>query len=164
MHSVMAGALLNVLLAAGMSAAMPAMPPLAQVLDFCGSTTMPEAAAKGDQLGWRRMTDAEIEPWRTGFAATNGGPVEVLGWRRGDNDRDDSLSFWVAHGPNRHKACSYAATNPARLLDDLSERFGAPSNLEKSELATTAAWKLGAMEVSFSQVGSRALIYVIHSD
>jgi hypothetical protein len=99
-----------------------------------------------------------------GFIAYNGGTVEVSGWQRGDNISDDSLSFWIARGPNGHRACSLTVTNPAKLLDDLSERFGAPTSLDKRELGTTAVWKRGSTEISFSQVGSNAVLYVAHSD
>ncbi len=164
MPNVMIGVAFSVLFAAGAAAATPSMLTLAQLVDFCGSTTIAEAEAKGGQLGWRHMTPAELEDWRAGFVAYSGDAVEVSGWRRGDKDGSESLSFWVAHGPNLHRACAYSLTNPARLLDDLSERFGTPNNLEKYDLGTTASWKLGAMEISFSQVGQSAVLYVVHSD
>jgi len=110
------------------------------------------------------MTAAELEDWRMGFVAYTGGSVEISGWRREDNDGGESLSFWVTRGPSRHRACAYTATNPARLLDDLSERFGTPNNLEKYDFGTTASWKLGATEISFSRVGQIAVFYVVHSD
>jgi hypothetical protein len=164
MRNAMTGAVLSVLIAVQPAAATPALPTLTQLFDFCGSQTMAEAEAKADQFGWRRTTDADLHDWRAGFIAYNGGTVEVSGWRRGDKTTDDSLSFWIARGPSEHRACSYTVTNPAKLLDDLSERLGAPTSLDKRELATTAVWKLGATEVSFSQVGSSAVLYVAHSD
>jgi hypothetical protein len=164
MRNAMTGAVLSMLLAVQPAAATPPLPTLTQLFDFCGSQTMAEAEAKADQFGWRRMTDADLHDWRAGFIAYNGGTVEVSGWRRGDNVSDDSLSFWIAHGPSEHRACSYTVTNPAKLLDDLSERLGAPTSFDKRELATTAVWKRGVTEVSFSQVGSSAVLYVVQSD
>jgi hypothetical protein len=165
MRNAMTGAVLNVLFAIGSAAAMPPTLTLPQLLDFCDSQTIASAEAKGDQLGWRRMTDADLKDWRTGFIAYNGGSVEVSGWRRGDKASDDSLSFWVARGPNEHRACAYTVTDPARLFDDLSERFGTPTSLDKREFGTTAVWKRGSSaEISFSQVGSSAVLYVAHSD
>jgi hypothetical protein len=164
MRNAMTGAVLSVLLAVQPAAATPPLPTLTQLLDFCGSQTMAEAEAKAGQFGWRRMTDADLQDWRAGFIAYNGGTVEVSGWRRGDKTTDDSLSFWIARGPNGHRACSLTATNPAKLLDDLSERFGAPTSLDKRERGTTAVWQLGATEISFSQVGASAVLYVTHSD
>jgi hypothetical protein len=162
--NVMIGVAFSVLFAIGAAAAAPSTLPFAQLVDFCGSTTIAEAEANGEQLGWRRMTAAELEDWRMGFVAYTGGSVEISGWRREDNDGGESLSFWVARGPSRHRACAYTATNPARLLDDLSERFGTPNNLEKYDFGTTFSWKLGATEISFSRVGQIAVFYVVHSD
>jgi hypothetical protein len=164
MRKAMTGVVLNALFAVGSAAATPPTLTLPQLLDFCDSQTMASAEAKADQFGWHRMTDADLKDWRTGFIAYNGGSVDVLGWRRGDKAGDDSLSFWVARGPNGHQACAYSVTNPATLFDDLSARFGAPTSLDKRESATTAVWKRGAAEISFSQVGSSAVLYVVHSD
>jgi hypothetical protein len=164
MRDVMIGVVLAALCGVRAATAMPPTITLPQLLDFCDSQTIAEAQAKGDQFGWRRMTGTELADWRTGFIAYNGGPVEVSGWRRGDQSGDDSLSFWVAGGPNGHKACAYTVTGPAHLLDDLSERFGAPTSLDKREFGPTAVWKRGATEISFSQVGSSAVLYVFHSD
>jgi hypothetical protein len=36
--------------------------------------------------------------------------------------------------------------------------------LEKYDFGTTASWKLGATEISFSRVGQIAVFYVVHSD
>jgi hypothetical protein len=135
----MIGVASSVLFAVGAAAAAPSTLPFAQLVDFCGSTTIAEAEAKGERLGWRRMTAAELEDWRLGFVTYAGGSVEIAGWRREDNDGGESLSFWVARGPSRHRACAYTATNPARLLDDLSEHFGTPNNLEKYDFGTTAS-------------------------
>ena len=104
MRKAMTGVVLNVLFAVASAAAMPATLTLQQLLDFCDSQTIASAEAKGDQFGWHRMTDADLKDWRTGFIAYNGGSVEVSGWRRGDKASDDSLSFWVARGPNGHRA------------------------------------------------------------
>jgi hypothetical protein len=108
------------------------------------------------------MANSELEKWRASFASYNGGPVEVLGWRRGGNEGDDSLSFWFAGGRSAHRACSYSTANPTGLLEELSERFGSSANLDKCQFGTTAFWKLGQMDVSFSQAGSNAVLYIAH--
>jgi hypothetical protein len=137
MRNLVTGVAFSVLFAVDAAVVTPSVLTLAQLVDFCTSKTLAEAEAKGDQLGWRRI-------------ASTGNAVEVSGWRRGDIDGGDSLSFWVARGPGQHRACAYSVTNPAGLLDDLSERFGTPSNLEKHDFGTTASWKLGVTEISFS--------------
>jgi hypothetical protein len=156
MRNLLTGVAFSVLFAVDAAAVTPSMLTFVQLVDFCTSKTLAEAEAKGDQLGWRRLTPAELENWRH--------TVEVSGWRRGDKDGGGSLSFWVARGPSQHRACAYSVTNPAGLLDDLSERFGTPSNLEKHDFGTTASWKLGVTEISFSQVGQSAVLYIVHGD
>jgi hypothetical protein len=164
MRNVVTGIVINVLFAARLATGTPSTLTPAQLFDFCESQTIAEAEAKGGQLGWRRMADVEIEEWRTGFISYNGGSVEALGWRRGDKNGSDSLSYWVARGADRHRVCAYSVANPEGLLDNLSERFGAPANLDKFEFGTSASWKLGQLEVSFSQVGSSALLYIAHHE
>jgi hypothetical protein len=151
MRNLVTGVAFSVLFAVDAAVVTPSVLTLAQLVDFCTSKTLAEAEAKGDQLGWRRI-------------ASTGNAVEVSGWRRGDIDGGDSLSFWVARGPSRHRACAYSVTNPAGLLDDLSERFGTPSNLEKHDFGTTASWKLGVTEISFSQVGQSSVLHIVHGD
>lgn len=161
--NIIAAAALGTVLAAGRVAAMPALT-TAQLFDVCGSSTISEAAAKGDRLGWRRMSDAQLEEWRSSFIACNGGSVQVLAWRRGEKDGDDSLSFWIARGPNGHRACSYSTASPDGLLDALSERLGAPETLDKYDFGATAYWKRDAAEIYFSQVGSRAGVTMSDND
>ncbi len=161
--NIAAAAVLGILLAAGPAAAMPALT-AAQLFDVCGSSTIPEAAARGDRLGWQRMTDAQLEDWRSSFVAYNGGSVQVLAWRRGEKDGDDTLSFWIARGPNGHRACSYSTGSPDGFLDALSERLGAPDTLDKHDFGTTAYWKRDAAEISFSQVGSRVSVTISGDD
>jgi hypothetical protein len=164
MRNLVTGVAFSVLFTVNAAAVTPSMLTFVQLVDFCTSKTLAEAEAKGDQLGWRRLTPAELENWRTSYIASTGNTVEGSGWRRGDKDGGDSLSFWVARGPGQHRACAYSVTNPAGLLDDLSERFGTPSNLEKHDFGTTASWKLGVTEISFSQVGQSAVLYIVHGD
>ncbi|GEC35922.1 hypothetical protein N181_31890 [Sinorhizobium fredii USDA 205] len=143
------------------------MPPtftVAQLLDICGSSTVSEATTKGDALGWERMNDEQVEEWRAGFLAHNGGSVDLVGWRRGEKEGDGMLSFWIAKGPNGHKACSYSVTNPAGLLDALTQRFGPPSSLDKMDFGSVAYWKHSATEVSFSQVGSSTGVTIAYKD
>lgn len=144
-----------------------AMPPpltFAQLLDICGSSTVPEAAGKGDKLGWLPLSGPKVEEWRRAFVAHNGGSVQVVGWRRGEKDGDGLLSFRIAQGPSQHRACSYSLADPAGLLEALTERFGAPASFDKLEFGTTAFWKRASAEIAFSQVGSSAGVIISHRD
>ena len=119
MPNVMIGVAFSVLFAVGAAAAAPSTLPIAQLVDFCRSTTIAEAEAKGEQLGWRRMTPAELEDWRMGFVAYTDGPVEVSGWRRENNDGGELLSFWVARGPSQHRACATSCAAIGRSVGAL---------------------------------------------
>jgi Family of unknown function (DUF6301) len=156
----MVGAVLGTFFAVRLVAAMPSALTPAQLLDICGSSTLSQAAAKGDQLGWQRMSDAQLEEWRTNFMSYNRGSVQVLAWRRGQQGDEASLSFWIAQGPHTHRACSYSTDNPVGLLDALSERFGTPTNLDSYGFGTSASWKRGKTEVSFSRVGSSTVVTI----
>lgn len=133
-----------------------------RLLDICEAPTVQTAMTKGDELGWPRLTDAETEEWRRSFVGYNGGSVDVVGWRQEKAGGAESLSFWLATGPNGHKACAYSTPRPAGFLDALSEKLGAPDNLDKNDEieSTTAWWKRGAVEYSFVQVGSSAVINI----
>ncbi|OBZ96440.1 hypothetical protein ADU59_06165 [Pararhizobium polonicum] len=146
----------------GTATAMPVDMTVDRLLNICEAPTVQAAIVKGDELGWPRLTNAETEEWRTHFVGYNGGSVEVVGWRRDNTDGAEALSFWVAVGPNGHKACAYSARKPAGLLDALSQRLGAPDNLDKEDAIEmiSASWKRGAVEYSFTQVGSSAVINI----
>ncbi len=146
----------------GGAVAMPVDMTVDRLLNICGAPTVQKATAKGDELGWQRMTNAETEEWRAHFVGYNGGSVELVGWRRNNAAGPESLSFWVAVGPNGHKACTYSTMQPAGLLDALSERLGAPDTLDGDSAAgiTSAAWKRDAVVYSFTQVGSSATVSV----
>ena len=150
----LAGLLLAAIAASPATAAPLSM---AKMLDICTSASVPEASWKGDALGWKRVDD---DPeWRSSFEAYNGGTVEVVGWRA-ENKDDGALSFWIATGPNGHRACSYSVENPAGLLDALTGHFGTPDTLDKFEFGVTAFWAHGSTEVSYSQVGASAGIVI----
>lgn len=157
-----AGGICAAFLSIGVAAAMPMEMTADRLLDICGALTVQGAMEKGDELGWQRMTDAETEEWRTHFVGYNGGSVEIVGWRRDSAGGADSLSFWVAVGPSGHKACAFSTKKPAGFLDALSERLGVPDTFDKTEAAevTSAWWKRGTVEYSFTQVGSSAVINV----
>ncbi|MEO9340214.1 hypothetical protein ABFT80_22535 [Mesorhizobium sp. SB112] len=142
----------------GAAAAMPVDMTVDRLLNICKAPTVQAAIASGNELGWPRQADAELEKWRTHFVAYNGGSVDVVGWRRDNAGGAESLSFWIAVGPNGHKACAYSTKKPDGLLDALSESLGAPDSLEKNDTIETisAFWKRGAIEYSFTQVGSYA--------
>lgn len=145
----------------GVATAMPVDMTIDRLFDICAAPTVQAAAVKGDELGWRRtIHDAKTDEWRTNFVAYNGGSVDVVDWRREQADGIESLSFWIATGPNKHKACAYSTPMPAGLLDALSERLGKPDNLEKNDVLVSAWWKRGEIVYSFTQVGSSASITI----
>lgn len=132
------------------------------LLDICEARTVEAASAKGDALGWRRMADAETEEWRTNFVAYNGGSVDLVGWRREQAGGTELLSFWIAVGPNGHRACAYSTTEPAGILGALSERLGEPDSLEENDAIDliSAWWTRGDRQYSFAQVGSSVAINI----
>lgn len=136
------------------------VPTTVQILDFCRSATMAEAETKGSALNWQRMSDTDLAGWREGFLASNGGTVDIIGWRRSENDVDGLLSFWIANGESRHRACSYSVGTPDGLLDGLKRELGAPSDVLSHDFGEVVTWTQGAMEVSFSRVGSSAGVVV----
>ncbi|WCJ65936.1 hypothetical protein [Agrobacterium tumefaciens] len=156
------GSFCSAFLSFGVAMATPADVTAERLLNICEAPTMQAAMIKGDELGWPRLTAAETEEWRRSFVAYNEGSVVVVGWRGENAGRAESLSFWVATGPNGHKACAYSTARPAGFLDALSERLGAPDNLDKNDAieSTTAWWKRGAVEYSFVQVGSSAVVNI----
>lgn len=129
-----------------------------QLIDFCSSSTVSDASAKGDQFGWRKMTDAALHEWRTSFISYNGGSVDVTGWKRGGDEHGESLAFWIAQGPNSHKACSYSLGSDPGLLGGLSEILGVPETVEGTN--ANAHWKTELMEVYYTQVGSSTLVNI----
>jgi hypothetical protein len=136
----------------------PSTVPTAQLLDFCRSTTMAEAERKGDALGWQRGGDDK--GWREGFLEANGGTVSVLIWRRNQNDADGLISFWIATGESRHRACSYSTGRPEGLLDGLKQAFGTPTSFLNHDLGEVVTWTQDSMEVSFSRVNSSAGVVI----
>lgn len=127
-----------------------------RLIAICEAPDVQAATMKGEALGWRRLTDVETEEWRNNFVTYNGGSVEVVGWRREKAGHADLLSFWVADGPDGHKACSYSTASSAGLLDALSARLGEPDILDRHDAAEviSASWTRGAVVYSFAQVGS----------
>lgn len=146
----------------GASGAMVTETTVNRVLDICDAITVAEASAKGHELGWQRMADSDMEEWRRSFVAYNGGSVDVVGWRREQADGEETFSFWIAEGPNGHKACIYSTRDAAGVLDALSQRLGEPQNLERYDEAemVSAWWVEGEREYSFTQTGSSAMIAV----
>jgi len=141
--------------------AAPATLTVAQLLDLCASTTVTDAATKGDVLGWPRMTDAQTKSWQTSFLRYNGGAVSVVGWKRPQAAGETLLSFWIATGPNAHKACSYTVTDANGLLDALTSQLGKPASLDTSEVSTSAHWQDGQRETSFMQMKAGATLITI---
>ncbi len=143
-------------------AAAPATLSMEQLLDLCASTTVADAAVKGDVLGWPRMTDAQTRSWRLSFLHFNGGSVSSVGWKRPQAAGETLLSFWIATGPNAHRACSYTATDATGLLDALTRQLGAPASLNTSEVSTSAHWQHGQREITFVQVNAGSTLININ--
>ena len=151
-------------LVSGQARADPPALTTGQLFDICKAPSVSEAAARGDRLGWSRSDEAQLDEWRQSFMRYNGGSVDVVGWKRGEAERGDSLSFWVAEGPNGHKACAYSAADASGLLEALSRHLGKPDSLDRTEVVTSAYWKTGSIEVYYSQVGAGALVNISSQD
>lgn len=149
----------------GEAAATPADTMVDRLLDICEASTVQEAMVNGDKLEWQRLSNADIEEWRRNFVGYNGGSVDLVGWRHEREGGVELLSFWIAAGPDGHKACAFTTPRPAGFMDALSERLGAPDNLDKNDAinSVTALWKLGAIDYSFVQVGASAVINISSS-
>ena len=149
-------------MAGGVSIAAPQALSPKRLLEVCNSQSIAEVTAKGNQLGWETVpaTDPSTVEWRKSFVSYNGGSVDVVGWRKTSTENVEVLSFWVAEGPNAHKACSYSINVADGLLDALIELLGRPSTLHKDEVSTTAFWKQGTREISYSQVGTAAGVVI----
>ncbi|WP_425960312.1 hypothetical protein [Rhizobium nepotum] len=154
-----------VFLSFGEAAATPADMTVERLLDLCEVSTVQEAMVNGDKLDWQRLSNADIEEWRRSFVGYNGGSVDVVGWRHEREGGAELLSFWIAAGPNGHKACAFTTPRPTGFMDALSERLGAPDNLDKNDAinSVTALWKRGVVDYSFVQVGASAVINISSS-
>lgn len=139
--------------------ALPPKPTVAQLLDICSSVTVAEAAGKGGRLGWERMDEARIAPWRASFTRS-GQAVEVVGWFRGPQERDGRLSFWIMAGAPLQRTCSYSVGDASGLLEELSGVFGPARRQEVGDTITSAEWAWRMSVVSFIQVGAGALVTV----
>lgn len=147
---------------AGTAVAMPTDMTVARLLDICEARTVGAAAAMGDELGWQRLADSETEEWRASFVAYNGGSVELVGWRQAPASGEETLSFWIAVGPNAHTACAYSTTEPTGVLSALTERLGEPDSLDRNDAVEmlSAGWTRGDRYYSLTQVGSSATINI----
>lgn len=144
------------------ASAIPLPLTVEQIVDICESTTIAEATVKGDAQGWERANEKLIETWKTAFRNYNGGSVEVIGWRRGENEGDGLMSFWIATGPEAHKACAYSVSGQTGLPEALEKHFGPPDSKGTYDFGETAFWKKGRQEVTFSRTGSGALINIAY--
>lgn len=153
--------LLAVLAAAPVLAAPQRALTGAQLFDFCRSQTMAEAESKANALGWKKMDDRVNKGWREGYLSMNGGSVDVITWQRSDIETE-GLTFWIAIGESRHRACAYSTKTPAGLLDSLNDQFGKPSSFLKHDFGEVVFWTQGALEVSFSRVDLSAGVTIRH--
>jgi hypothetical protein len=142
------------LLALSVSAVAAPDPDVDKILDICRSNTTTAAAARGDALGWPRMTDAQTAAWRRSAVAYNGGTVDLVAWQQPPEAGSAALSFWVSRGPNRHLACSYTPSDPAALLDALTRHLGPPDTLDRTGEGTSATWQRDGREYAYSRFAS----------
>ncbi len=142
---------------------LKASPSIPLLLSICASPTMIEATSKAAELNWRPMPDERLEEWRERF--TSGGrQVHVAAWQQTDREGADSLAFWIALGPGGHRACYFSTSSPDGLLESLSEQFGTPATLDKHDFGTTAFWEHNSAEITFSQIGSSAVVNIAKHD
>lgn len=92
-----------------------------------------------------------------GLVENNGDTVEVITWQQ-NPDGGDKLSFSIANGKSRHRACHYSTSVTDGLLDRLKREFGTPDGIESSKFSEVVSWRKGAVEVAFSRVASSAVI------
>ncbi|GAK73483.1 hypothetical protein RRU01S_44_00020 [Agrobacterium rubi TR3 = NBRC 13261] len=132
------------------------------VLNICSAPDVRTAIDRANHLGWRRQTDAQVGEWRKAFVGYNGGSVDAVAWNNGEGDKVDKLSFWVATGPNGHKACAYTTRSPDGLREAMEKRLGPPEMSEKNDniQSRSASWTRGGLVYRFGQVGSAAGINV----
>lgn len=142
---------------------MPALPTVAGLLEICSSGTMAEAASRGDRLGWQRQGGSRMEEWRAGFIRHNGGTVDVIGWRRG-GEGEATLSFWIARGPNAHRACYLSVPDATGLLKAFSDALGRPGSLDEAGDIVSASWTQGPAEIQFAGVGAGAVVNIARHD
>lgn len=151
--------------AAAASAALPPALTLDQFLEFCRSTTVAEAKIKGDALGWRPMGHADsASEWRERFLDVNGGALGAVTWRRGEDDGDGILSFWIAAGESIHRACSLSTSTPDGILDSLKQAFGKPSYFSGHKYGEVVFWTHGSREVSFSRMNSSVGVMIVYKE
>ena len=161
MQMVVSG-LCALFLGVGAARATPMEMTVDRLFEICEARSVEAAAAMGGALGWQRLTDAETEEWREGFVAHNEAPVELVGWRRKLAAGEESLSFWIASGPDGHKACAYSTPDPAGMLAPLTERLGEPDSLDRNDATETisAWWKRGERQYSLTRVGSATIVNI----
>lgn len=131
------------------------------ILDVCEALTLDEAATKGERLGW--PVASEDREWRASFERHNGGPVQIVGWRQGEREGDGLLSYWVASGPNAHRACAFSTDQPG-LFESLRSRFGNPDTYEQKGDIISAFWQRVGADVSFTRVGMSSVLNLSRRD
>jgi hypothetical protein len=139
-------------------------PTIDKIAAFCASETIEQAAGTAGALAWQPVPEAALEDWRRAFTSHNGRDVVVRAWRQVEQDGADTLAFWVVAGPGGYTMCSYTTASAANLLDAISAHFGPPTSFDKRDFGSTALWKRTGSEVSFSQIGTQAVLYVTRFD
>lgn len=130
------------------------------LLGVCHATTLAEATAAGERLGWVQADPQAPEDWRSGFLSYNGGPVDVVDWRQGKAEKDEALSFWIAGGVNAHRACTYSVTDGTALLAALTDQFGVPKQSDTTPFGSSAYWSSDGYEIAFTHVASSAMVNI----
>lgn len=126
-----------------------------EVIDFCALPTLDAAVEHGSKLGWRRLTDAELEEWSAGFTNFIGETPAAAAWKRTEGQAPDSIAYWVATGPNAFRACAFSTNNKAGLREALKARFGVSADNESTEIGY---WDLGKAQIAYSSVGAGAYV------
>ncbi|MFT4097843.1 MAG: hypothetical protein QM651_12030 [Rhodoblastus sp.] len=75
MRNVTTAAVFALLSTAATAESAPLGMSVDRLLDICAASTVAEAAAEGDELGWPSMGDAQTPEWRRNSLACNGGSV-----------------------------------------------------------------------------------------
>lgn len=130
------------------------------LLGICQASSVAEAVQAGERLGWMPEDPQSLDDWRSGFLEYNGGPVDVVAWRRGKAEKDEALSFWIAGGVNAHRACTYSVTDGTALLAALTDQFGVPEQSDTTPFGGSAYWSSEGYEIAFTHVASSAMVNI----